>query len=239
MAPPRKAAKQSRDTRTPSPSRSDPATSVASSPERPAGPLSIPVPPGEREIVKVNNANATELKHACDDALKRYLSRSGLFKQIHLHTDVRLGLGWLSVFVAAGTAFYGYKIEFEQAKPVVWVGLILYIALTTIQTLYAFFIEGEIVFVGKRKTFSKRIITERITLSSSTEPVKKSTPPAYALSLHYVRSASSGKSLLAKERIQGSKGYNSFFDEQGVLDHERFERWVGELVEQAIEGKAS
>jgi signal peptidase complex subunit 2 len=55
----------------------------------------------------------------------QYLSRPELFKQIHQHTDVRLALGWLSVFVAGGTGLYGYKVEFEQSKPVVWAGLIL------------------------------------------------------------------------------------------------------------------
>ena len=55
----------------------------------------------------------------------QYLSRPDLFKQIHTHTDVRLGLGWLSVLVAGGTALYGYKVEFEQSKKGVWAGLIL------------------------------------------------------------------------------------------------------------------
>jgi hypothetical protein len=44
---------------------------ASSSPDRPLGPLSIVVPPEEREVVRVNNANLTELKNACDDALKR------------------------------------------------------------------------------------------------------------------------------------------------------------------------
>lgn len=39
--------------------------------ERPAGPLSIVVSPEERDVVKVNNFNSTELKNACDDALRR------------------------------------------------------------------------------------------------------------------------------------------------------------------------
>jgi signal peptidase complex subunit 2 len=131
-------------------------------------------------------------------------------------------------------------------------------ALTFLQTLYAYFIEGEIVFVGKRKTFSKRvrhllwrslisntnlgcwqIVTERITLSSSTEPVSKTKPPAYQLSLNYVRSTSGGKSLLAKGKTRGTKEYNAFFDEQGTMHQEVFERWVGELVEQAMEGKST
>jgi len=213
-------------------------------PDRPTGPLAVPVPAGERDVVKVNNANPTELKNACDDVLKRYLSRPELFKAIHIHTDVRLGLGWSSVFVAAGTAFYGYKVDFEQSKPVVWVGVILYFVLTTIQTLYAYFIEGDTVFMGKRKTFSKRIITERITISGKTQPAIKptktnstSTPPAYTLSISYVRSTNAGKSLLAKGKTRVSRGYTAFFDEQGTMDQEAFEKWVGEAVESAMDGK--
>ena len=60
-----------------------------------------------------------------DITVMQYLSRPELFKQNHWHTDVRLGLGWLSVFVAAGTALYGYKIEFEQSKTVVSIGLVV------------------------------------------------------------------------------------------------------------------
>lgn len=62
--------------------------------------------------------------------VEQYLARPDLFKQIHVHTDVRLGLGWLSVFVAAGTALYGYKVEFEKSKPVVWFGVIMYVFAT-------------------------------------------------------------------------------------------------------------
>ncbi|KAJ2914558.1 hypothetical protein MD484_g5860, partial [Candolleomyces efflorescens] len=208
--------------------------------DRPLGPLAVTVPASEREEVKVNNANLTELKNACDDAVKRFLSRPELFKQIYLHTDVRLALGWLSVFVAAGTAFYGYKVDFEKSKPVVTIGLIVYILLTVISTLYAYFIEGDTIFVGKRKTFSKRIITERITLSSSTTPVSKSSPsPSYSVSLHYVRSTNGGKTLLGRGRTKGAAPYTKFFDEKGVMNQEAFEKWVGGLVETSMDGKAA
>jgi len=225
----RKSASGLTNARSPSPDASD----------RPTGPLSVSVPAEDRDVVKVNNANVTELKHACDDALKRCLSRPELFKQIHLHTDVRLGLGWLSVFVAAGTALYGYKIEFEKSKPVVAAGLILYLVLTGLQTLYAYFIERDVVFVGKRKTFSKRIITERISISASTRPASTSRPPAYHISLSYVRSTNAGKSLLAKGRTHGTSPYTHFFDEAGVLDQEKLETWVGGLVEEAMDGKTA
>ncbi|EAU89321.2 hypothetical protein CC1G_03586 [Coprinopsis cinerea okayama7 len=214
--------------------------SPESSSDRPLGPLAVSIPASEREQVKVNNANLTELKNACDDAVKRFLARPELFKQIHLHTDVRLALGWLSVFVAAGTAFYGYKVDFETSKPVVTVGLIVYvlllpcfngryILLTTLSTLYAYFIEGDTIFVGKRKTFSKRIITERITLSSTTLPARapSSPSPQYSVSIQYVRSTNGGKSLLGRGRTKASSPYAKFFDEKGVLDQEALERREG------------
>jgi len=237
-------------TATAGPSSSSSSIASPPSPDRPPGPLSLAPLPGTREVVKVNNFSVTELKNACDDAVKRYLSRPELFKQIHQHTDVRLALGWLSVFIAGGTGLYGYKVEFEQSKPVVWAGLILYMLLTFTQTLYSYFIEGDIVFVGKRKTFSKRIITERITLSSRTLPVSfppksasassakaVSIPPQYALALTYVRSTSANKSLLAKGKTQAEAPYSRFFDAEGTMDFDAFERWVGELVEDGMGGR--
>lgn len=141
--PPKKSAKEL------SSEPSVPATSSRrgsfASPEKPLGPLSIPVSAEERDLIKVNNANPTDLKNACDDALKRvriprmswiaslstavqYLSRPNLFKQIHLHTDVRLTLGWAGVLVAAATGLYGWKVEFEQSKPAVWAGFIMHVS---------------------------------------------------------------------------------------------------------------
>ena len=48
-----------------------------------------------------------------------------MFKQIYTHTDVRLALGWASVFIAVATGLYGYKVEFEASKPAVLVGVVL------------------------------------------------------------------------------------------------------------------
>ncbi|TBU38726.1 microsomal signal peptidase 25 kDa subunit-domain-containing protein [Dichomitus squalens] len=200
--------------------------------------LLVPVAGEEREEVKVNNASVADMKHACDDALKRFLSRPDLFKQIHTHTDVRLALGWLSVLIAGGTGLYGWRVPFEQSKPAVWAGVILYVILTITQTLYAYFIEGDTVFVGRRKTFDKRIVTERITITAKTTPSTPSSPPGYALGLAYVRSASGGKTLLGKGRASEERKFTEFFDERGVLDQERFERWVGQVVGRVMDGKA-
>ncbi|OBZ67623.1 hypothetical protein A0H81_12268 [Grifola frondosa] len=222
----------------PSPLSANVAT-LSDKPEAEGAPSALLAPVLEdREEVKVNNASVTEMKHACDDALKRFLSRPDLFKQIYTHTDVRLALGWLSVFVAGGTGLYGWKVDFENSKPGVWAGVILYVLLTLAQTLYAYFVEGDIVFVGKRKTFDKRIVTERITVTSRTIPSTPATAPAYALSLTYVCSAAGGKTLLGKGRAAAERGYNEFFDTRGVMDQERFERWVGSVVSPVMEGKS-
>lgn len=201
--------------------------------------------PTSQDEVKVNNANATELKLACDDALRKYLSRPDQFRIRHTHTDIRLALGWASVFVAAGTGFYGWKIDFEEAKPVVWVGLILYLFLTSIQTLYGYFVEGDVVFVGKRKTFSKRIETERLTVASRTVPAPAPTPkrssspsfyptPTYSLNLTYLHTTSSGKSLIRKSKHLEEGQYGDWFDSEGHMNEALFCSWVGNAVSRVM-----
>jgi hypothetical protein len=80
-------------------SRSPSATSRSgqSSPDRPEGPLSFLTKPEDREEVKVNNANLTELKHACDDAVRRvgymsFLEDVIFLLTIFLHGSPYLGL---------------------------------------------------------------------------------------------------------------------------------------------------
>jgi len=225
----------------------------SSSPElstRPLGPLAVladkeKLKQREEDVTKINNMNPSDLKNACDDALKRFLSHPELFRPNFIHTDVRLALGWSSVFVAFGTGLYGWKIDFEKSKPVVWAGVILYVILSLVQTLYAYFIERDIVFLGKRKTFDKRIVTERITITSQTVPhslnssAAKSSPcPSYNFTITYLRSASSGKSLLAKGKASKTRPYNELFDEDGLLDVSVFETWVGQAVEDVMDGEA-
>jgi signal peptidase complex subunit 2 len=80
-----------------------------------------------------------------------------------------------------------------------------------------------------------KIVTERITLSTRTQPSTPENPPAYSLSLTYRRSTNAGKSLLNRGESSESRPYTAFFDEQGVLDHDCFETWVGEIVGRVME----
>ncbi|BGP43863.1 hypothetical protein JCM10449v2_007920 [Rhodotorula kratochvilovae] len=128
---------------------------------------------------KVNNASITELKHALDDQVKEFFAEPAhRFTRSFQHDDVRLALGWTSVAVAAATGYYGYRTEFNESKFWVSVGVLLYLALNTVLALYVAFVEKNIIFVGKRRTFASRISTERLTISS----LAASSPRTYTAS---------------------------------------------------------
>jgi len=205
------------------------------------------------EPVQINNYNITELKHTLDDAVKRYLGRPDNYSQNHTHTDVRLGLGYTAVLVAAATGFYSWKISFGESRLGVIAGVVAYMLLSGAQMLYAYFIEGDTVFVGKRKVLEKRIETERLTAQSrTTRPKSSSTPaasivpslptayprpsasalpPHYKLTVQYARTASGGKSLIRKGKVEDERCYADFFDQKGVLDEARLVTWVQALVQ--------
>ncbi|KAG8991321.1 hypothetical protein FRB90_001393 [Tulasnella sp. 427] len=196
------------------------------------------------EPVQINNYNLTDLKNTLDDALKR----------IHLHTDVRLGLGWAAVLVAAATGLYSWKISFEESRLGVFIGVTLYAILSTVQMGYIYFVEGDTIFVGKRKTLDKRIQTERLTASSkTTRPKPKSAasstaptlplstfypratssylPPHYHLSIDYALTVSGGKALIRANKVEDERCYADFFDSKGMLDEARFVAWVSAMLE--------
>ncbi|KZO94190.1 microsomal signal peptidase 25 kDa subunit [Calocera viscosa TUFC12733] len=189
----------------------------------------------DSEPVKINNAHMREIKDALDDAIRRMLTRPDQFKQNHMHTDVKLALGWGAVLVAGATGLYGYFVEFEKAKIGVAVGVVLYGLLSTLQYLYQWFVEKDIVFVGKRRSVAGRIETERIILSSKLNP-KPRTNPTYTLTLSYNRTTNSGKTLLhsASPKPVVESPVARWFDKEGNMDVPGFERYVGDLVAGAM-----
>ena len=148
-----------------------------------------------------------------------------LFKQIHLHMDVRLALGWAGVLVAVAASLSTagkstLSSPSPQFGPVSSCTCLVKertssssltcplfsscVILTALQALYTYFVEAVScsTFVGRCKTFSKRIIIEHITISLLTLPVAaSSSQPSPTYSLH----TSGGKSLLAKNCAQDAK----------------------------------
>ncbi|KAG8871526.1 hypothetical protein FRB97_008605 [Tulasnella sp. 331] len=219
-------------------------------------PESIPLPDIiTYEPIQINNYNLAELKNTLDDAVKRCLSRPDYYTQNHMHTDVRLALGYTAVLIAAATGFYSWKISFEESKMGVMAGVSLYMLLSAGQMLYAYFVEGNTVFVGKRKVLAKRIETERLIAQSRTTHPKPSAsspaqlvpssilstvyprstspylPPHYKLALQYMRTTSGGKTHIRNGKVEDERCYADFFDENGSLDESRLAAWVLALVQ--------
>ncbi|KAJ9105889.1 hypothetical protein QFC20_004224 [Naganishia adeliensis] len=187
--------------------------------------------------IHINKANLVELKHACDDAVKSIM-KDYQFTEIHTHTDIKLALGWLAVLVAAGTAGYSYKVGFEETKGVATAGVIAYFILSGIQLLYAYYFEGSKIYIGKRKSLSKRIETEVIRISSRTLPSSTSPPqpPRYLLNFSYRRSANKNKSLIRRKRELVEASFGDLVDAKGGVEQERIRDWVGDVVGRVVGG---
>ncbi|KAM0749607.1 hypothetical protein T439DRAFT_381194 [Meredithblackwellia eburnea MCA 4105] len=210
---------------------------------------------GEEVPHKVNTANLAELKSACDECVKEYFGRPTAFSQSHTHEDIRLALGWSSTIIAFASAYYGYRTEFQESKFWVTVGVALYMLLSGASALYSQYIEKNVIFVGKRRTVASRISTERLTVSSTVPPsptAPKSyvdsilaavslapTPepasaadafPSYKLSVSYVHSSNNGKSLIHHADATLEKPFAAWFDEEGSLWKEGFEKALEELL---------
>jgi signal peptidase complex subunit 2 len=129
--------------------------------------------------IVVNKWSLHELKTACDDAVKQvgrllifslpiladlcslsfyqYFSKPSQFKPSHVHTDVRLTLGWTASIIALGASIYAYKVPFQQSRDWVLAAVVLYILLSGMQALYVRYIEKDTIFQGQRKVFAGRV----------------------------------------------------------------------------------
>jgi signal peptidase complex subunit 2 len=74
--------------------------------------------------------------------------------QTHTLADIRLALGYAAVLSCAATAYYEYKVGFNEAKSWSMLGVGMYIILNIALYLWGYFIEGDIVYVGKKNIFT-------------------------------------------------------------------------------------
>ncbi|KAK4051537.1 hypothetical protein OIV83_002677 [Microbotryomycetes sp. JL201] len=189
---------------------------------------------------KVNTSSLADLKNTCDDVVKEVFVRP-------------------TVAVAAATAYYSYVTPFHDGKFWTSVGVAAYMTLSTLLTIYIMFVEQNVVFDGKRRTFASRITTERLTISSqafASEKASRQTTsfplslvykgshppnlptnlsfPAYHLAVKYNHSSNNGKSLIHEASADWSKCFGEFFDEQGTLAKSKLERELQLLLEQVM-----
>ncbi|RKP05523.1 microsomal signal peptidase 25 kDa subunit-domain-containing protein [Thamnocephalis sphaerospora] len=169
------------------------------------------------EPVVVNNSSLSELKYACDDAVRDYLNDGRGYQQNHRHTDIKLLLGYLACAVALGDFAYSWKKPLTEFRTISMAAVIIYFVLSVSAGLYAFFFEGDKVYLGRRGK-------ERISVSAQVKDYK----PIYYLTI--IRETTDGKGAGQRERTL-AKPFADWFDVNGRLAHERLELDVASMLE--------
>ncbi|KUI57877.1 Signal peptidase complex subunit SPC2 [Cytospora mali] len=138
------------------------------------------------------------LKNTSDDAIPNYLN-SLKFKQSHTLTDVRLGLGYAAFFVSAACFGWDYQFGFESTKYYTAAAVAVYLLLNTALTLWIWFKEKGIVYVGTAPS------GETITIATHT----RKNVPIYNLTITIA--PKSGK----PRTIDLSRSFTEWFDAAG------------------------
>lgn len=98
---------------------------------------------------RISPYNLNDLKNTTDDALGNYL-RGLSFKQDNSKLDVRLGVGYLAVVIAAVIFVADYKLGWEATKHWTAAAVVAYAGLNGFFTYWMYFVEKGLVFEGER-----------------------------------------------------------------------------------------
>ncbi|KAI6365170.1 hypothetical protein MCOR25_005464 [Pyricularia grisea] len=148
---------------------------------------------------KISVYNTADLKNTSDDAIPNYLN-SLKFKQSHTLTDVRLALGYSAFAISAACFFWDYKLGFDSTKYYTAAAVALYAVLNGALTLWAYFVEKNIIYVGTAPS------GEKITIASSVTKYD----PSYRLTITIVpKGASKGQT------IEVARPFSEWFDSVG------------------------
>ena len=88
-----------------------------------------------------------DLKNTTDDALPSYLT-SLKFSQSHFLTDIRLGLGYCAVIIAAVTFYFDWKLGWDKTKDFTVWAVVAYFILNGALTAWIWGAEKGKVFLG-------------------------------------------------------------------------------------------
>ncbi|KAG2209828.1 hypothetical protein INT47_001977 [Mucor saturninus] len=141
------------------------------------------------EPVEVTNVyDATQLKNAVDDELARFYSKDLNFVQSHIHTDIKLLLGYVSCFIAGGAFLYEYKTSFNEALQTTTMCVIAYWIIQMVAFTYSYVYEKDEIFAGTQKVDGK--VTGSLKISGKLDKFSS----VYELKFTY-KDKSSGKSV--------------------------------------------
>ncbi|CAO3618441.1 unnamed protein product [Cunninghamella blakesleeana] len=165
----------------------------------------------KKEPVQVTNVyDNTQLKHALDDELCKFIENECGYIQSHQHTDVKLVLGYISCAIAAGSFFYEKKHGFESCQ---WGTLGCCIAFWILQSgswLYTKFIQKNEAFVGYIYHDKEKIKDHAATLSVTTFLDQYSSD----YKMEYLYTDEKTHKLT---RLESIKPVNTYFKEDGTL----------------------
>ena len=80
---------------------------------------------------------------------------------------MRLALGWSASLIAFAAAYHAYRHpSFQQTRPYVLAGVVSFVLLGAAMNAYARWVEGNIIYQGKRKVFAAGRVGPHLTLDS-------------------------------------------------------------------------
>ncbi|CAG8577282.1 1025_t:CDS:2 [Dentiscutata heterogama] len=170
----------------------------------------------KEEPIKVNNSNLVELKNACDDYIQK-------------HTDFKLIFGYLSCAFALYGGYYGHVTPFNESKEITLICVVSYFVLNFILVIYTFLFEKDIIFLGEKNTPDMK---ERLTIHTNT----KKYSDIYNITFEFHGNNSSGKTIVSKHKI--SKSFGNWFDVNGLMSTELFEKELANGLELVKSGKS-
>ncbi|KAI8139035.1 signal peptidase complex subunit 2 [Fennellomyces sp. T-0311] len=161
------------------------------------------------EPVEISNKyDGTQIKNAVDDQVRKFLgSEEGGYKEGHVHTDIKLLLGYSSCLLAGGAFLFEYYTSFEEAKPILLVAVVVFWLLQGTSWLYGALIEQNEIFVGY-KTDAKGERQGILTVSSEMQKYS----PDYTIQMQYQDQVAHKVT-----KIKLTKNASSWFTEDGVL----------------------
>lgn len=180
-----------------------------------------------RKPVQVQRYNHPEYKHALDDAIEKLLTHDHKYKQIHTLPDTKMLLGYIAVaFAAYGTYLsYGLALEMPQIKYTLLVCVIGFFTFQSLMMGYSRWIEGDIVFQGRKVDLVGRN-DEHVSVSSKCAHLDDK----YALEIVWTRG---GK----KSKYSTVQSVGRWFRKDGTLVAEDFKRDFESLFEKAKSSK--
>ncbi|KAL8722621.1 MAG: hypothetical protein Q9225_000927 [Loekoesia sp. 1 TL-2023] len=161
---------------------------------------------------KISVYSLSDLKNTTDDALPNYLT-SLKFKQSHFFADVRLGLGYTAVVIAAVTFYADYKLGWDATKFWTLWAVVTYFILNGALTYWIWGVEKGRIFAGE-------INDTTISIASSVTKHK----PIYNLHVQY------GKPGQELRTTKLSAPFTRWFDSDGYFVAAPFQRWLASEI---------